>query len=92
MAGSRDASWAGVAPWASFVEAWGARCEEGGVGRALEGTAACAAAAGGLEDAAVASDQVVHRVDHQGGHQGADQEVHLLGCLRETHKFRPAGN
>lgn len=75
-----------------------ARCEEGGVGRALEETAACVAA-GDLEDAAVASDQDVHRADHrresggsQGGHQGADLEVHQLDCLRETHTCRTAGN
>lgn len=65
-----------------------ARCEEGDVGRALEETAACVAA-GGLEDAAVASDQAVHQADHQResreGHQGADLEVHRPGCLRKKH-------
>lgn len=98
MAGSRDASWAGVALWASSVGAWVERCEEGGVGRALEGTAACVAV-GGLEDAAVASDLAVHRVDHQResggsqeGHQGVDLEVHQLDCLRETHTCRTTGN
>lgn len=74
------------------------RCEEGGVGRAQEGTAACVVV-GGLEDAAVASDLAVHRVDHQResggsqeGHQGVDLEVHQLDCLRETHTFRTTGN
>lgn len=75
-----------------------ARCAEGGVGRALEGTAACVVA-GGLEDAAAASDRAVHPADHrresagcQEGCQGADLKVHLPGCLRETHTCRIAGD
>lgn len=62
-----------------------AHCEEGGVVRALGENAACVAA-GGLGDAAVASDPAVHRADHQRasggsqeGHQGEDLEVHLPG-------------
>lgn len=84
--GGRDASWVDVALWASSAGAWVAHCAEGGVGRALEGTAACVAA-GGLEDAAVASDRAAHPADHrresggsQEGHQGADLEVHQPGC------------
>lgn len=89
VAGAQDASSEGVAPSASSVGAWVAHGEEGGVGLALEGNAACVVAVG-LEDAGVASDQALRRADHwrasgfQEGHQGEDLVVHQPGCLREA--------
>lgn len=78
-----------MALWASSQEVWGARCEEGGVGHVLEGSAACVAEVG-PEDAAVASDRAVHRADprresadSQEEQQGADMEVHWPDCLEE---------